>query len=202
MPFFRIIWFILLILLSSQTVRASERFPPPNFESGHELPVISQTPPRAGIYEYVDVIVLLAVLSLTSYVALKRRSRRGIFVIGVFSLAYFGFWREGCVCAIGSIQNITLAMFDANYTVPLAVIAYFVLPILFTLFFGRTFCAGACPLGAIQDVVSVRPARVPSWLESSLGLFAALFTRSHRLFSIYFKICVSQLQRAKQIYQC
>ena len=168
-------WIVFFVLLSAQIARGAERFPPPNFESGYELPSITQAEPRAGFYEYLDVIVLLATLSLISYVALKRRSRQGIFFIGVFSLAYFGFWREGCVCSIGSIQNITLALFDSSYTVPLAVIAFFVLPILFTLFFGRTFCAGVCPLGAIQDVVSVRPVRVPQWLEAGLGVIPYLY---------------------------
>ena len=34
---------------------------------------------------------------------------------------------------------------------------------LFTLFFGRTFCAGACPLGAIQDLVVVKPIVITSY---------------------------------------
>jgi ferredoxin len=95
----------------------------------------------------------------------------------------FEFWREGCVCSIGSIQNITLALFDASYIVPLPVIVFFVLPILFTLFFGRTFCAGVCPLGAIQDVVSVHPVRVPHWLEAGLGMIPYFYLGGAVLFA-------------------
>ena len=88
----------------------------------------------------------------------------------IFSLAYFGFWREGCVCSIGSIQNVTLALFDNSYAIPITVFAFFILPLVFALFFGRTFCAAVCPLGAIQDVVIFRPLNVPSWLANVLGI--------------------------------
>jgi polyferredoxin len=109
--------------------------------------------PRQDIYEYIDAVVLLAALGISSYLILKKRSRRAIFVLMVFSLIYFGFWREGCVCPIGAIQNIILSFFDAGYAVPITVAAFFLLPLLFTLFFGRTFCAAVCPLGAVQDFV-------------------------------------------------
>ena len=173
----------LLLSLLCGTVFGVERFPPPNFESGHTLPPTTQAPPREALYAYLDVFTLLAALVLVSYLALKKRSRRGIFLVGVFSLIYFGFWRKGCVCSIGSIQNVTLALADSQYTVPFAVITFFALPIAFTLFFGRTFCAGVCPLGAIQDVVSVRPIQVPSWLEKGLGSLAYLYLGGAVLFA-------------------
>ncbi len=183
MRFAYITLLIALLSVSSGVVFAVERFPPPTFDSGHELPVTTTPEPRADVYEYLDVVVLLGTLSLVSYLALKRRSRRGIFWAGVFSLIYFGFWRKGCVCSIGSIQNVTLALFDTRYVVPMTVVAFFILPILFTLFFGRTFCAGVCPLGAIQDIVSVRPKKVPSWLENGLGLLPYLYLGGAVLFA-------------------
>jgi ferredoxin len=50
------------------------------------------------------------------------------------------------------------------------VIVFFTLPLVFTLFFGRTFCAAVCPLGAVQELVAVRTVRVPKWVDHSLGL--------------------------------
>jgi polyferredoxin len=91
------------------------------------------------------------------------------------SLFYFGFWREGCVCPIGAIQNVTLALFDSSYAMPLGVLAFFLLPLVFALFFGRAFCAAVCPLGAVQDVVLARPLRVPPWLEHGLRLLAYVY---------------------------
>ena len=162
-------------LIPLDTALGMQRFPPPQFSSGHELPTTAVPNPRADAYEYLDVGVLLAALSLASYLALRRRSRRGIFLLVIFSLLYFGFWRKGCVCAIGAIQNVALAFSDHNYTVPIAVVVFFISPLVFTLFFGRTFCGAVCPLGAIQDVMLLRPVRVPFWLDRSLRMFTYIY---------------------------
>ncbi|HCO96228.1 MAG TPA: 4Fe-4S ferredoxin, partial [Phycisphaerales bacterium] len=82
---------------------------------------------------------------------------------------------KGCICPIGSIQNIVFSIFDPGYAVPIVVVAFFLLPLIFTLFFGRTFCAAVCPLGAIQDIVLVWPVSVPGWLESALRLLAYIY---------------------------
>jgi polyferredoxin len=47
--------------------------------------------------------------------------------------------------------------------------------LLYTLFFGRTFCAGVCPLGAIQDIVAFRPMPVKTWLEKALGIIPFIY---------------------------
>jgi len=166
---------IIILLALPGAVFGAQRFPPPQFSTGHELPTTTQPNPRADSYEYLDTIVLLAALCLASYLALKKRSRRGLFVLGILSLAYFGFWRKGCVCSIGAIQNVVLALFDRSYTVPVTVIIFFTLPLIFTLFFGRTFCASVCPLGAIQDLFLLKPVKVPHWLEQALRMFAYLY---------------------------
>jgi formate hydrogenlyase subunit 6/NADH:ubiquinone oxidoreductase subunit I len=166
--------FIFLVIISS-TSQVVERFPKPDFKSGYVRPVPTAPEPRALGYEYLDVLVLLGALSLASYFALKTRSRKHIFLLMVFSLIYFGYWREGCVCSIGSIQNMTIALFDSSYAIPLVVVAFFVFPLLFTLFFGRTFCAAVCPLGAIQDVVVMKHSKVPRWLSEVLGLFPYIY---------------------------
>jgi len=154
---------------------AIERFPPPDFESGYELPSPTTPAPREDVYQYIDVLVLFAALAVSSYLVLRKRSRRLIFALMIFSLAYFGFWRKGCVCPIGAIQNISLSIFDSSYVIGFVGAAFFLLPLVFTVFFGRTFCAAVCPLGAIQDVVLLKPISVPRWLESSLRLFAYVY---------------------------
>jgi polyferredoxin len=55
------------------------------------------------------------------------------------------------------------------------VTAFFFVPLVFTLFFGRTFCAAVCPLGAVQDVVLLKPLRIPAPLEAALRLIAWLY---------------------------
>ena len=164
-----------LLFICSSVFSATVRFPPPEFESGHEFPSTTTPQPRGGIYEYIDSIVLLTALVLASYLVLKRRRRRLIFVLTIFSLLYFGFYREGCVCPIGSIQNVTASFFDSGYAVPIVVLIFFLLPLIFTLFFGRTFCAAVCPLGAIQEMVILKPISIPRWLEDGLRILAYLY---------------------------
>lgn len=89
-------------------------FPPPEFESSYQMPDTKVEGGRESFYEYVDVAVLVLALSLSSYLALRKRSRRGIFVLMVLSLLYFGFYRKGCICPIGAIGNVTLAVFDGS----------------------------------------------------------------------------------------
>jgi ferredoxin len=160
-----------------------QRFPKPDFQTGYEQPSPTTPGPRAMGLEILDVIVLVGALGLASYFALKKRSRKHIFALAIFSLAYFGFWREGCVCSIGAIQNVSLAMFDSGYVIPLVVVAFFAIPLIFTLFFGRTFCAGVCPLGAIQDVVLLKPVRVPNWLTHGLSLVPYVYLGTAVLFA-------------------
>jgi ferredoxin len=102
--------------------------------------------------------------------------------LALASLVYLGFWRGGCLCPIGSIQNVALALFRGEYITPVAIVA-FTLPLVFTLFFGRTFCAGVCPLGAIQELVVIRPLKVPLWLDHALGLLAYVYLGAAVLFA-------------------
>lgn len=151
---------------------AVERFPPPDFETGYEFPPTTTAPPRSNFREYADVLVLLAALALATRLTYTKRSRRGLFVLMIFSGVYFGFYRKGCICPIGAIQNVVLTIFDGDYAIPLTAIAFFLLPLVFALFVGRVFCAAVCPLGALQDIVLLRPISVAGWLESVLRLFA------------------------------
>jgi len=174
---------ILLAACLCATAFGVERFPPPQFESDYSLPTPTVPSPRPDLYDYLDTIVLVAALALASYLVLKTRSRRAVFALMLFSLAYFGFYRKGCVCSIGAIQNLTLCLVDPTYHLPIPVLAFFFLPLLFTLFFGRTFCAAVCPLGAIQDLVLCKPLFLPRWLEHLLQLFAYLYLASAVLFA-------------------
>jgi polyferredoxin len=152
----------------------------------HPIPDTENPTPTPEYREYLDLAFLLAGLSLASYFALVTRSRRGLLALTVVSLAWLGFWRAGCVCPIGAIQNVTLAICDSAYTVPLVVLGFFMLPLVFTLFFGRTFCASVCPLGAVQELVAVRPLKVPAWLDHALGLLAYIYLGAAVLFAAMF----------------
>lgn len=169
--------FILLLFVSAAflTADVQQRFPKPDFQSDYERPLLQTPSPRALVFEYLDMAILLAALSLSVYFAHKTRSRRSLFLLMLFSMIYFGFWRKGCVCSVGAVQNIALALFTSNYVIPLTVVIFFILPLIFTLFFGRTFCASVCPLGAIQDAVILKPVRLPAPLRHALSLLPYLY---------------------------
>lgn len=137
---------------------------------GYQTPEVQKPLPRNWWLEVLDAVLLAAAMAAAVWVVLKRRSRRWLTVLAVASLAYFGFYREGCICPIGSIQNVAVALTDPRYSIPIVVIAIFFLPLLVALFFGRAFCGGVCPLGAIQELVVLRPLQVPRRLDWTLGL--------------------------------
>jgi NosR/NirI family nitrous oxide reductase transcriptional regulator len=167
--------FLFFFLLSSFCASAQQRFPPPDFESGHQLPVTSTPAARAIPFQYLDVAILAGCLLLATWLVYRTRSRKGLVGLSLFSLAYFGFWRKGCVCAIGSLQNVSLALFDHSYAMPVSVLAFFILPLFVALFFGRSFCAGVCPHGALQDLVLLKPIKMPEWLEQGLSILPFIY---------------------------
>jgi ferredoxin len=167
--------FIVLGMLQSYSVFGVQRFPKPEFESGYLHPETLQPTARAEMLAVVDVLVLTFALTIITWLVLKKRSRILVFWVSVISLAYFGFYREGCVCSIGAIQNVSLAIFNSTYVIPITAIAFFLLPLIFTLFFGRTFCGGVCPFGAMQDLVAFRPQKLGVRLNSVLGLIPYIY---------------------------
>ncbi|MCK5687025.1 4Fe-4S binding protein [bacterium] len=172
--------FLSMILLfsichSSWSAGENERFPAPDFESGYKMPDSEIPFDLKPWMDYVDIAVLFIALCIASYFGLKKRSRKGIYILAFGSIAYFGFYRSGCVCPVGSIQNVTLSFIDSSYHLSIKVIAFFTLPLVFALFFGRGFCSSVCPLGAIQEVFILKHIRVPRILSWILGIFPFVF---------------------------
>ena len=120
---------------------------------GYKTPAVQKPLPRDAVFQVLDVLLLAAAMGVSVWLVLKRRSRKWAVALTIGSLAYFGFYREGCVCPIGSIQNVAVALTDRTYAIPMVVTATFFLPLVVALFFGRAFCGGVCALGAIQELV-------------------------------------------------
>ncbi len=165
---------VALAVLGMSSMVQAELIPTPDF-SNHPIPTTSVASPHASWWAVADMLALAVALCLATYFALVSRSRNKLLLLTVASLAYFGFVRGGCVCPIGATQNVALAMSTPSYVVPITVVVFFTLPLVFTLFFGRTFCAAVCPLGAVQELVAVRSVRVPPWLDQSLGMLAYIY---------------------------
>jgi NosR/NirI family nitrous oxide reductase transcriptional regulator len=183
---------VFLLLAWHAIIYAQQRFPKPEFESGYVYPEYQVPSPRSPVLEYLDVAVLIAVLVITTRFSIYKRSRSTLVWISVFSLAYFGFYRKGCICSIGAIQNISLALFNDGYTLPLAALLFFLIPLLFALLYGRQFCAGACPLGALQELTGLYPVKIPRSIEVILSSVPYVYLALSILFAAtnsHFIIC-------------
>jgi len=168
---------VLAVALAACTAAATaqQRFPPPEFEPTYHQPPTTYPPTGPPWADWADLGVLAGLLVAAAVLSLRFRRRWAIVALSVVALLYLGFYRGGCVCPIGAIQNVAAALLVKDYVLPLTVAGFFLLPLLFSLISGRSFCAGVCPLGAAQDLVAVKPLSVPAWLDESLGLLAYVY---------------------------
>lgn len=148
---------------------------PDDIGASYELPDVQQVAPRAAWWYVLDVILLATALALAALAAHRWRRRWIVVSLTLGSLAYFGFFRKGCVCPIGAIQNVTAGLVDPTLAIPFAVILFFLLPLIAALFVGRVFCSGVCPLGAIQDVVLLKPVHLPQAVDRWGGLLKYVY---------------------------
>ncbi|MGZ8938533.1 MAG: 4Fe-4S binding protein [Limisphaerales bacterium] len=181
----RAIWLLALGAVSFLVMGAEEmRFPAPEFKSEYSFPETTAPAANTQLREWVDLGIFTAALGLASWLAVKRRSRRGLFWLMLFSLGYFGFYKQGCICPIGSIQNVALSLSGAPYAIPLTVSLFFVLPLLFALFFGRVFCSSICALGAIQDLVVLKPLNLPRKVTLALSMIPFVYLGAAIVFAV------------------
>ena len=134
---------------------------------GYKTPPVQKPLPRDYWLQVLDVVLLAAAMGVSVWLVLTRRSRKWLLALSIGSLAYFGFYREGCICPIGSIQNVAVALTDPKYSIPMVVTATFFLPLVVALFFGRAFCGG------VRGLVLRRHHR-PMWAWSTQGKGAAI----------------------------
>jgi NAD-dependent dihydropyrimidine dehydrogenase PreA subunit len=142
---------------------------------GYRTPDVQKPKPREYWLEVLDVVLLAVAMGIAVWLVVTRRSRKWAIALTVVCLGYFGFYREGCICPIGSIQNVALSLADPAYKIPMVVTAIFFMPLVVALFFGRAFCGGVCPLGAMQELVVLRPVQVPRKLDDALGLLKYVY---------------------------
>lgn len=169
-------------------VQAQNRFPKPDFESGYQYPDLQYAVPNETVWVIIDLLLLVVLMGIVTWALYKKHTRGPIFWVSLISVGYFGFFREGCVCSIGSIQNIALALVDDSYHLPLTVLLFFLLPILFAFLFGRVFCAGVCPFGALQELVNVKNYRISEAITATLKVIPWLYL----IFAVLYAVTRSQ----------
>jgi NosR/NirI family nitrous oxide reductase transcriptional regulator len=201
------LWLVIvaLAILAPYVLFAQYQLPPPDFGETYTLPTPTHPEPRSDWVRILDIVMLVAGLGMAAWLILKRRSRKGVLLLSIGALAYFGFYRKGCICPIGAIQNVTLSLFDPHYIVSLGVIVFFFLPLLAALLFGRVFCGGVCPLGAIQDLVLLWPKKVPQKLDRILGWIPYIYLAAAVLFAVWglhFKIGLTEVELNRRFLIC
>ncbi|NPV50785.1 MAG: 4Fe-4S binding protein [Candidatus Methanofastidiosum sp.] len=130
-----------------------------------------------------DLLVTLGLMILGSLYFFKfKRKEIRYFALAV-SLIYLGFIRGGCLCVVGSLQQLSLYAIGAIKGNYLYWLMLFFLPIGFSILFGRIFCGYACPIGAWQQLMSGigsrlikfrMPQRLDKFLKYIKYIFAAL----------------------------
>jgi len=194
-----------MAVLASTALLAQYQKAPPDFGGTYSFPAPTHPEPRSAWVRALDITALAAGLGIGAWLILKRRSRNGVLMLSIGALAYFGFYRKGCICPIGAIQNVTLSLVDSRYMISFGVIAFFFLPLAAALLFGRVFCGGVCPLGAVQDLVLLRPLKVPEKLERALGWLPYIYLALAIWFAgwgLHLRIGPWQLQAGRRFLIC
>ena len=93
------------LLFSWVMLQAQNRFPKPDFESGYQYPELHYAIPNETLWVVLDLFMLVLLMSIVVWAVYKKHTRKPIFWVSVISVAYFGFFRSGCVCSIGSPHN-------------------------------------------------------------------------------------------------
>jgi ferredoxin len=148
---------------------------PKDIGDSYQLPHAQRVAPRSTWWYLADVLLLAAALVVGGLVVHRWRRRWMMVALTATSLAYFGFFRQGCVCPIGAIGNVTASLVDPTLAVPLVVLLFFLMPLVAALLVGRVFCGGVCPLGAVQDLVVLRPVQLPRAVDRWGGLFKYVY---------------------------
>jgi NosR/NirI family nitrous oxide reductase transcriptional regulator len=196
---------LIVAALACSLLYAQYQKAPPDFGGSYSFPTPTHPEPRADWLRILDVGMLALGLGLAAWLSLKRRSRTGMMLLSIGSIAYFGFYRKGCTCAIGAIQNVTLSLVDERYLISFGVLAFFFLPLAAALLFGRVFCGGVCPLGALQDLVLLRPREVSKKLDNALSWLRYVYLALAILFAgwgLHLSLGSLRIQTARRFLIC
>ena len=171
---------LFVVLLSVPTALTVTRNPPPEFDSDYTLPETDTPMPCfSAVTESWTTISAVALYGIFMFLAVlgayEWRSRRLLFLLAIVAVIVLGFLMDGCPCPVGMFQNIVDAFVQPTAQLPWSVLILFTVPLLIALFYGRVFCSGVCPFGAVQELTAVKPIKIPDGLEHALGLFRYVY---------------------------
>lgn len=83
----------------------------PDFFLTYKRPPVPASPFKLWGRRCLDIAIFCAMLGIGMWVVFtKRRPRKWFVAMALFSVAYLGFFRHGCICAVGSIGNVAQAL--------------------------------------------------------------------------------------------
>lgn len=149
----------------------STRFPAPEFDN-YDLPTM-------GLESYVGDTTALRIGLLVLFLILsglcfhRFRSRKAILLVSFSGLVIFGFLFRACPCPVGLFQNIADSAVNGT-PISIAYLLLFAVPLACALIWGRLFCSGACPLGALQELLNLKSFRIPGPIDRVLRMIPVL----------------------------
>ena len=148
--------------------------------------------PEAFNLEMLDILILTGLLGAASVLSLRHLSKKTFTAMAAIGLLYFGIFRGGCICPVGATANFFIGL-AAPEMIGKTVVLLFLLPLITAFFFGRVFCTSACPLGAVQHLLSRKQAyqipRIPLRILQTLPVFVLIATIWGALRGGFFLAC-------------
>ncbi len=164
-----ILLFLVMLPLEARALEEA-RFPRPEFTTDYQTPETATPHELPWRNANLSAVLLTLAMSAGIFFLLVRRSYIALRILGLLCLIWFGFVYKGCVCPVGSLQNIAAGLYFSDYQVAGHVLLAFFLPLAVALFFGRIFCGSVCPFGVLQDLTIWRQWRVPGPVDRVLRL--------------------------------
>ena len=143
-------WSLLCLLALAYPLSAQYQQSPPDFGGTYAFPTPTHPEPAAGWMRTLDVGLLAFGLGVAAWLILKSRNRKGVMLLSIASVAYFGFYRKGCICSVGAIQNVVLCLVKPQYIISLGTIAIFFLPLVATLLLAVFSAEASARLGLFR----------------------------------------------------
>ena len=154
--------------------------------------------PESFEWELLDLFILIALLGTASVLSLRHRSKNTFTAMTAVGLLYFGIFRGGCICPVGATTNFFIGLAEPEM-IGKVVVLIFLLPLIAAFLFGRVFCTSACPLGAVQHLLSRRKGyqipRTPLRILQILPFFVLIATVRGALRGGFFLACKLDLYK-------
>ena len=150
--------------------------------------------PEPKFFMYTDAALLALMLITATVLVIRKKGKFSIYVLTVAAFLYFGLFRGGCICPVGSTSNVVMGIINP-LMVGRTTAVIFLLPLIAALIAGRVFCSAGCPLGAVQQIFYRKKKflRIPRWTKyAAFATTAAvlLMTVFAAAFKQHFFVCM------------